>query len=277
MKFHEAANIWPLMDDDKLNELAKDIKEHGLHHPVMTLDGAILDGRNRYRACLLAGVECRFQEIDPVPTDLPAWVYSENGHRRHATPSQLAMVAAAMKEYYAKQAKERQRAGGGDHGNQHTGGKKKPVPVNLPEPANKGDARDHAGAVVGVSGKLVDLATKVRTKGVPELAKAVKEGRLSVTMAANLTERDKETQKLVAEKAKFSQGKFRTPKLPKGSEGVTPQKINDTRRIATFVICHLERIREEDPDREYVFDKVTQWISKERKKHELQTASNKKL
>lgn len=30
-----------------------------------------------------------------------------------------------------------------------------PVPVNLPERKNKGDARDQAASVVGVSGKMV--------------------------------------------------------------------------------------------------------------------------
>lgn len=80
---------------------------------------------------------------------MPDGVLSLNLHRRHLTPSQLSMVAARVRAIYDKQAKERQRAAGGN----------KSVPANLPE-APKADARDLAGKAVGVSGKSVDYATR---------------------------------------------------------------------------------------------------------------------
>jgi hypothetical protein len=62
------------------------------------------------------------------------------------------MAGARLREIFDRQAKERQQASGKIHGR----GKEK-VPVNLPEPI-KGDARDQAAKLVGVSGKSIDYA-----------------------------------------------------------------------------------------------------------------------
>ena len=48
-----------MLSEGELRDLAADITAHGLKHPIVTLNGAILDGRNRERACVMAGVEPR--------------------------------------------------------------------------------------------------------------------------------------------------------------------------------------------------------------------------
>ena len=56
MEIHEAANVFPMMDQDRLEELAEDIKDNGLQIEIELFEGKIIDGRNRYKACLLGGV-----------------------------------------------------------------------------------------------------------------------------------------------------------------------------------------------------------------------------
>lgn len=85
------------------------------------------------------------------------------------------MVGAKAREIYDRQAKDRQRKAGGNR----TG---TALPETLPE-ALKGDARDIAGKAVGVSGRTVGKAQQVIDHGVPELARAVDEGRMSVGVA----------------------------------------------------------------------------------------------
>jgi hypothetical protein len=58
-------------------------------------DSILLDGHNRYLACLKVGRESRFREWDGSGS-LVAFVVSLNLYRRHLTESQRAMVAAKI-------------------------------------------------------------------------------------------------------------------------------------------------------------------------------------
>lgn len=107
MNIHPAAKLFPMLEDDgpELQELANDIKRTGLRNPILTLDGMVLDGRNRLRACAMAGVEPTFKEWkdggDPY-----AFVWSLNGERRHLTPVQKGAIRIKAKEASAEWAKK---------------------------------------------------------------------------------------------------------------------------------------------------------------------------
>ena len=62
MQFHELANVFPLIEGPAFDELVADVKAHGLREPIITHEGKIIDGRNRFRACQQAAVEPRFEE-----------------------------------------------------------------------------------------------------------------------------------------------------------------------------------------------------------------------
>lgn len=93
MNSHPAADLFPLMSDEEVASLAEDIKSQGLKHPIIRDgEGRILDGRNRFRACEIAGVEPEFVEAngdDPI-----ALVVSLNVKRRNLSKSQTAIAAA---------------------------------------------------------------------------------------------------------------------------------------------------------------------------------------
>jgi ParB-like chromosome segregation protein Spo0J len=96
---HELAEAFPPMDEEAFAALVEDIRQNGLLTRItMTEDGKILDGRNRYRACLAADVEPKYEVYhgDGTREDLVGFVISRNFHRRHLTESQRAMVAARM-------------------------------------------------------------------------------------------------------------------------------------------------------------------------------------
>jgi ParB-like chromosome segregation protein Spo0J len=97
-KSHPIANIWPLLPERELRELAEDIKANGLRNPIWRhRDGRIIDGRNRYLACRIAGVECRHEvyEGEDGP-ELISFIVSLNEKRRHLSTDQRAAIAADL-------------------------------------------------------------------------------------------------------------------------------------------------------------------------------------
>ena len=60
-EFHPAANLFPMMTAAELDALGDDMLEHGQRESIVLYMGTILDGRNRYRACILKGINPRFR------------------------------------------------------------------------------------------------------------------------------------------------------------------------------------------------------------------------
>jgi ParB/RepB/Spo0J family partition protein len=95
MKFHPVAEIFPMMSDEELDDLAQDIKANGLINPIVVDEGQSVDGRNRLEACRRAGVEPVFETLNG--TDPIAFILSSNDKRRHMSKGQRVMIAAQVR------------------------------------------------------------------------------------------------------------------------------------------------------------------------------------
>jgi N6-adenosine-specific RNA methylase IME4/ParB-like chromosome segregation protein Spo0J len=167
-EFHPLANIFPLVEGPEFADLVADIREHGLHEPIVMFEDRVLDGRNRLRACEAAGVEPTFtvyQGDDPI-----SYVVSLNLRRRHLNESQRAMVAAKLATL---------KLGG----NQHSEG----LPIG------------RSSELLNVGERSVARAREVQEHGTPELVHAVERGAVSVSAAADVaTLPAQEQQEIVA-------------------------------------------------------------------------------
>ncbi len=167
---HPVATIFPMISGDRLDELAEDIRQNGLHEAIwLDCKGRVIDGRNRLAACSRAGVEPAFRTWSGDGS-LVAFVLSQNMHRRHLTTSQRALAAARAAEAYKAEAHERQTAGTNP-------------PANLPA-AQGGEWRERAGADFGVSARSVQHAADVLASGDTELIDAVDGGEVAVSAGA---------------------------------------------------------------------------------------------
>jgi hypothetical protein len=95
MEVHPLALTYPPMSAEEMEALVADITARGLRHPIIRYEGKILDGRNRYQACQLAGVVPVF--VDYTGDDPLGEVNTQN-LSRDLTPAQRAVVAARQWE-----------------------------------------------------------------------------------------------------------------------------------------------------------------------------------
>lgn len=97
---HPAANIFPMMDDDQLASLADSIGRNGLRHPIVRwVNGGhdiLIDGRNRFRACELAGVEPQYESLEGDEEDVLAYIADANLMRRDLKQDQKIMALALI-------------------------------------------------------------------------------------------------------------------------------------------------------------------------------------
>ena len=164
MKHHELSELFPMLQDVNLELLANEIKAHGLLKPIVTLEGEVLDGRNRLAACAKAKVEPRYVPWGELPPhergESPLdFVIQTNLHRRHLTDDQRAMVAAEIAT------RSRGRPVKGDD---------KP----------KAPTQAEAAALLNVPKAKVGRAAKVAKHAAKEEKEAVKSGKKSLAKAA---------------------------------------------------------------------------------------------
>lgn len=107
---HPYADQFPMLPQAELEELAQSIRDSGLRQPiVVTVDGLILDGRNRFRACRMAGVEP--ETVVYEGADLAEYVLDANITRRNMTTGQRAMATALVLEADGRRANGRWKRG----------------------------------------------------------------------------------------------------------------------------------------------------------------------
>lgn len=156
--WHEYADLFPWIEGPAFQELKADIAKNGVLEPIVFLDNAILDGRNRYVAARELGIE--YPRVEYEGNDPLGFVIAKNLARRHLSESQRGMVAAKLAKLKP-----------GD--NQYTVGA-----ANL---------RNHQAAeMLNVSPRTVETARKVVNEGAPELVAAVESGAVSVSAAADV-------------------------------------------------------------------------------------------
>ena len=160
MKWHPCANLFPMLEEPELQELADDIAANGQHHPVIIYDkGLILEGRNRSAACALAGIEPATKVFKGDDTEKLAFVLSVNLHRRHLDTAQRAMVAeklASLKQGEKKADSE--------------------IPLSQPTQAE-------VAKMFNVSVNSVKQARKILKTATPEIVAVVERGELSLNAA----------------------------------------------------------------------------------------------
>ena len=196
LKVHPAADAFPMMEKDRFNELKEDISKHGQQEPITICDGLILDGRNRYKACIQLGIKPVTRNFNGDPW---AYVWSLNGERRdlksedqryliwkwlneksEAMQSEMQRIADEANKARSEKAKGKERKQDGTF---------KPVKEQCDPPLDKHPQREAKATASKTNAGAVARGDKL-AKDRPDLEEKVRKGEMKPVEAQRQMKRD---------------------------------------------------------------------------------------
>lgn len=163
---HPLADKFPLMEGEEFEALVLSIKFDGQYNPIaVSDDGKILiDGRNRYRACLKAGVAPRMDPVGLMDEDeIISFIVAQNVKRRQLSTTDLALMAVEVEKAYAESARNRMLAGVAD-------------PETDPSQGRAAQSIERAAEEVGVGRTSAQVAKRVMKAAEEEAESGIKDG-----------------------------------------------------------------------------------------------------
>ncbi len=177
-EIHPLADLLPMMSERESMLLRADIFKNGQQEEIILLDDMILDGRNRYKACIDLGITPKTKKFEGDKGAALEFVIARNIHRRQLSASQKSIVALNclphIRDVVARERIEKIRAA------------RKEIQAMLPGTTRKAasnlQSRDIAGMLVGVSGRSVQYALDLSKKA-PEMVAKVMRGDIALSKA----------------------------------------------------------------------------------------------
>lgn len=186
----EFQSLIPPLTDDEFQRLERSIQAEGVREPIITWNGTIIDGHNRFKICSKHGIVCPNREREFDSRDAAKiWICENQLGRRNLEPGQKAALGIDQNEAEIREA-ARLRKGGrppkkpGVHG---------PQVLKQPE-QQKGRTHEIIAKQVGVSEATVKRVMGVKRKD-PELYEKVRRGEVSAREAYRKVTDEKKPQK----------------------------------------------------------------------------------
>lgn len=198
IKQHRLSSDWPSMPDEDFELLKADIKEKGQVDFITLHEGKVLDGWNRYRACIDLGLTPKTSPYRGK--DAEGFVFSKNLHRRHLTASQRAFMVVSRTEKYAPAKSKGETF----------------------HPSAQSVSNTEMAEMAGTSERVIQQAKAVATDGGAALKEAVKENEIPIHKAAAIADLPKSEQREAIKEALNPTPKKKAP--PKSTDTVSKDK-----------------------------------------------------
>ena len=232
----EFQKLIPQPTDEESKQLEDNLVAEGCRDAlVVTEDGTILDGHNRYKYCMKHGIPFRtitkhFDSRD----DAIAWIIMNQFGRRNISTGQRSALALRLEPILRAKAKARMLSG-----------KKTDPTPNSAGGIQQGEVRDQIAKLAGVGHTTIQEAKQIIEHGTPEQVERMKRGGKGNTVNAVF----REVQGVITPKPTPK------PELPKEPEPIPePQKEPETPKREPTIKELIEEVRNPDIPRGYTIE-----------------------
>ena len=161
----EFQGLIPSLTEDEYQQLEANIIADGCRDALVTWNGILIDGHNRYRICQENDIP--FATISKDFPDREAvieWIIRNQFGRRNLTPFQRAELALKLKPVVEKKAEARKLS------------TLKQNVSDTQKSAERIETRDELAAMTGISHDTLKRAEVIKEKGTPEQVQRAREG-----------------------------------------------------------------------------------------------------
>ena len=165
----------PPLTSEEFKQLERNILEEGIRDPLVTWNGILVDGHNRYRISQeydidYVTVEKEFADINAVK----AWMINNQFGRRNLISYVRTVLALRLKEIYSEIAKENQKGGQGG--------------ILLPQTFGEANKKENEtnykiGKIADVSSETIRKVEKIEATASPEIKAKASAGLISINEA----------------------------------------------------------------------------------------------
>lgn len=183
----EFRDLIPPLSQEERTQLTANILRDGCRDPIVTWNGTIVDGHNRYEICTandrpFTTIEREFSDEN----DVKAWMIRNQFGRRNLNPMIRAELALKLEPILRVKAQQRKSESGGDRKSQAA----KSVPSLLAEPIprkknRENETRAAVSEAAGVSNGTIHKVKQILSGASPEVIQKVREGTMTISGVYN--------------------------------------------------------------------------------------------
>lgn len=164
-------NLIPPLTQDERKQLEENILDEGIREPLITWNGILIDGHNRYSIAKKFGLEFQTKEMDfENESDAEIWIIKNQFGRRNLSKYDRSILALRLKPVIAERAKENLHLSDGK-GCQKSD-KVKPV-----------DTKKEVAKLAGVSHDTIHRVETIEASGNDRIREKVRSGEISINEA----------------------------------------------------------------------------------------------
>ena len=207
--------LLPPLSQEEYRILEESIICDGCRHPLITWQGILVDGHNRYEICRRHNIQYLVEELDAVDFDsIKVWVIDNQKGRRNLTDGWKFELVQVRKEILKQQGRENLKTNiGGNHMGLST--------------VDKGthNTRNEIAEELGWSTGKVAMADKVWSEANPEIKDKVKSGDMSINQAYKEVKRDEKIENIKNKKLEYDE------RINRKSQSIDIYKVDKKYRI----------------------------------------------
>jgi len=190
----EFKNLIPALSAEEYAQLEANILEEGIREPIITWNGFIIDGHNRFSIAQRFDVEYRTTSKHFANEEsVKEWMILNQFGRRNLSNYQRSVLALELEEVFSKKAKDNLKLSQGKGKQKSADLKVKPI-----------ETRNELSKVASVSHDTISKVKKIQAKAPQEVKAKLATGEVSINAAYKEIKKEEKKEELKEIKSKIS-------------------------------------------------------------------------